>query len=95
MIAPALSPNTVTYVILKWCLRETTSEHDGAMHLVFVSSECPDILVYPFQRCQLISQTEIEDPSFIGWFRSRQRTQLQLDFRSPCLPSGNPRGPRR
>ena len=75
MIDPALSPNAVTYVKFKWCLWEATSEDGGTMHLVFVSSECPYILVDPFQRRQLIPQTEVKDPSSISWLHCDQQTQ--------------------
>ena len=70
MIAPELDPSAVTYVKLN--LWEVISEHDGIIYLVLVSSECSDILFYPFQRCELIPQTEIKNPSFIGWFHCRQ-----------------------
>jgi len=93
MIDPALCPNAVTYIKLELCLWEVISEHDGAMHLVFVSSKYPDIIFHPFQRRELITQSEVENPGFISWVHCRQQcptNMVSLTF----LPLREPKGPK-
>jgi len=80
MIDPALSPNAVTWIKLKLCFGQAISQHDEAMHFVFVFPECPNIFFHPFQHCELISQTKVKNSSFIGWFHFINRFNHNLIF---------------